>query len=223
MSFRVMMAGVARVSSRRNNLNHGFLSLPPPPKPLPTAVGTSLRHLSYYCRYADRLPPSCAFRAKYGYPYPSSSPAEEMRKKQPSYDTSSDDSSDNSGDESEADGEQKKPNYKEKQSIYVKHGDEALYVKMDMPGVGKEDVKIYVEGSFHDHALCVKGVRKSDPEFDECREYKSCPKSYEYRLSLTPNHKVEGTKAEMMNGVLKVTIPKARIEERMDVVLIPVN
>lgn len=130
------------------------------------------------------------FSAKYDYSW--ISPVEEMRKEQPLYDTSSDDS----GDESEAD-EQKK-----KKWVFIKHDEDAMYLKMEMPGVGKEDVKIYIEGSIRTYELCVKGIRKLDSKFDD---EKTCHKSYECRVSLMPilKYRADMIKAEMVNGVLK--------------------
>lgn len=83
----------------------------------------------------------------------------------------------------------------------VKEEGDALYLRMDMPGLGKEDVKVSVE----ENTMIIKG------EGEEGRKYSS-------RIDLPPNlYKVEEIKAEMKNGVLKVGVPKVKEEERKEV------
>ncbi|GMH22770.1 hypothetical protein Nepgr_024613 [Nepenthes gracilis] len=91
----------------------------------------------------------------------------------------------------------------------AKEDENALYLKMDMPGLGKEDVKISVE----ENTLIIKGEGETESEEEERR------RRYSARIDLTPNlYKIDGIKAEMKNGVLKVFIPKVKEDERKDVV-----
>lgn len=46
----------------------------------------------------------------------------------------------------------------------VKEEDDALYVRIDLPGLGKEDVKVSVEGN----TLIIKGEGEKESESDEC-------------------------------------------------------
>ncbi|GAB2274162.1 Small heat shock protein, chloroplastic [Dionaea muscipula] len=90
----------------------------------------------------------------------------------------------------------------------VKEDEAALQLKMDMPGLGKEDVKISVE----ENTLIIKGEGEKETDDAESR------RRYSTRIDLTPNlYKVDGIKAEMKNGVLKVMIPKVKEEDRKDV------
>lgn len=83
----------------------------------------------------------------------------------------------------------------------VKEDKEALYLRVDMPGVEKEKVKISVENN----TLIIKGEGEEE---EQGRRYSS-------RLDLPQNlYKVDDIKAEMKNGVLKLKVPK---EERKDV------
>ncbi|GMY30032.1 small heat shock protein, chloroplastic-like [Fagus crenata] len=71
----------------------------------------------------------------------------------------------------------------------TKDEDDALCVLVEMPGLGKEDVKVY---------------------------YKIT--RYSSSLHLNPSiHKCDSIKAETKNGVLKVVLPKLKAEESTDV------
>lgn len=97
----------------------------------------------------------------------------------------------------------------------VKEDEDALYMKIDMPGLGKEDVKVSVE----QNTLTIKGEAA-----DVSEEEEESKKKYSTRLDLPPNlYKVDSIKAEMKNGVLKVVIPKVKPEERKDVLQVKVE
>lgn len=89
----------------------------------------------------------------------------------------------------------------------VKEDNEALKLRMDMPGIDKEKVKISVEQNI----LVIKGEEDESEGESEGRRYSS-------RIELPKNvYKVDEIKAEMKNGVLKVRVPKVKEEERKDV------
>ncbi|KAI3471044.1 hypothetical protein Pfo_027707 [Paulownia fortunei] len=85
---------------------------------------------------------------------------------------------------------------------------DGLHLRMDMPGIGKEDIKVSVE----QNTLIIKGEGKKEFEDDEGgRRYTS-------RIDLPERlYKTNEIKAEMKNGVLKVFVPKIKQEERTDV------
>ncbi|KAK6145663.1 hypothetical protein DH2020_022483 [Rehmannia glutinosa] len=85
---------------------------------------------------------------------------------------------------------------------------DGLHLRVDMPGLGKEDVKVSVE----QNTLIIKGEGKKEFEDDEGgRRYTS-------RIDLPERlYKTNDIKAEMKNGVLKVFVPKIKEEERTDV------
>ncbi|KAJ6388880.1 hypothetical protein OIU77_027266 [Salix suchowensis] len=86
--------------------------------------------------------------------------------------------------------------------------DDALNLRIDMPGLGKEDIKVSVE----QNSLVIKGEaeKKSDDE-ENARRYSS-------RIDLPEKmYKIDEIKAEMKNGVLRVVVPKVKEEERANV------
>lgn len=90
----------------------------------------------------------------------------------------------------------------------VKEDNDALFLRMDMPGLGKEDVKVSVE----QNTLVIKGHGEKEPEAEESgRRYSS-------RIELPQNfYKLGEIKAEMKNGVLRVVVPKVKEDEKKDV------
>ncbi|KAH9627540.1 hypothetical protein KSS87_008395 [Heliosperma pusillum] len=101
--------------------------------------------------------------------------------------------------------------------VDLKENNDALRLKVELPGVNKENVKVYLEGPF----LVMKGVRELEDDENE-----SDPKSYSARLNLGPalhTYKIEGIKAELKSGILKVTIPKVKHEQRTDVFHVKVD
>ncbi|KDP39862.1 hypothetical protein JCGZ_03393 [Jatropha curcas] len=95
----------------------------------------------------------------------------------------------------------------------VKEDNDALLLRFDMPGLGKEDVKVCVE----QNTLIIKGEGPKENEEEEEEEGES-GRRYSSRLDLPPNlYKLQDIKAEMKNGVLKVVVPKVKEEERRDV------
>jgi len=95
----------------------------------------------------------------------------------------------------------------------VREDEDALHLKVDMPGLGKDDVKVSVE----ENTLIIKGEGPKESEDEE-------PRRYSTRIDLTPNaYKVDGIKAEMKNGVLRVSVPKLKEDERRDVFQVQVE
>ncbi|KAE8650061.1 small heat shock protein, chloroplastic isoform X2 [Cucumis sativus] len=90
----------------------------------------------------------------------------------------------------------------------VKEDDNALYLRMDMPGLSKDDVRVSVE----QNTLIIKGEGAKESEDEEDR------RRFSSRLDLPANlYELNSIKAEMKNGVLKVAVPKVKEEERKDV------
>lgn len=86
--------------------------------------------------------------------------------------------------------------------------EDALHLRVDMPGLGKEDVKVSVEQS----TLTIKGEGgKEEGDEESGRRYMS-------RIDLPEKlYSTDQIRAEMKNGVLKVTVPKVKEDERSDV------
>ena len=94
----------------------------------------------------------------------------------------------------------------------VKEDESALYLRMDMPGLSKEDVKVSVEHN----TLIIKGEAKHD---DDDVDEESGQRSFSSRLNLPSNiYKLDSIRATMNNGVLKLMIPKVTDEEKTNYV-----
>ncbi|XP_048545454.1 26.2 kDa heat shock protein, mitochondrial-like [Triticum urartu] len=92
-----------------------------------------------------------------------------------------------------------------------KDDEDAVYLTVLMLGLGKERVKVWAERNI----LVIKGGgekahRKGDSNPALSR--------YSHRIEMPAGeYKMDKIKAEMKNFVLKVTVPKLKEEERMDV------
>ncbi|CAN6709792.1 unnamed protein product [Malus baccata var. baccata] len=87
---------------------------------------------------------------------------------------------------------------------YVRETDEGYYVRMEMEGLDKEDVKVSV--NVEENTLSIKG------EGGFC--------SFHHLPELC---KTDGVKAEMKNGVLKVVVPKVREQDRAELIHVKVE
>ncbi|CAN0902535.1 Heat shock 22 kDa protein, mitochondrial [Linum grandiflorum] len=91
---------------------------------------------------------------------------------------------------------------------------EDLQLRVDMPGLGKDDVKVAVE----QNTLVIRGEGAKESEEEESS------RRYSSRIDLPEKiYRIDQVKAEMKNGVLKVTVPKVKEEERQDVVHVNVE
>ncbi|MCD9645848.1 hypothetical protein HAX54_035147 [Datura stramonium] len=83
----------------------------------------------------------------------------------------------------------------------AKNTEEGMYVRMEMPGIDKEDVKVSIEYG----NICIKGEgKKESTHEDSGRTYSAtievCSNSYQPQFM----------KAQMKNGVLRMVIPKSK-------------
>ncbi|XP_021286539.1 23.6 kDa heat shock protein, mitochondrial [Herrania umbratica] len=96
----------------------------------------------------------------------------------------------------------------------AKETEDALNLRIDMPGLGKEDVKVSVE----QNTLIIKGEAANESEDEETGG------KYTSRIHLPEKiYKTDQITAEMKNGVLKVVVPKIQEEERSDVIQVQID
>ncbi len=87
--------------------------------------------------------------------------------------------------------------------------DNNIFVKMAMPGIKKEDIKISVTGDI----LTIEGENKETHEEKDSKKYflksfQSC--SYSQRFNLPSLINPDEVKAKFEDGVLTVELPKAK-------------
>jgi HSP20 family protein len=84
---------------------------------------------------------------------------------------------------------------------------EAFVYKAQVPGLGQADVSVYVE----DGLLVLRGERKTDiPEGTAVRLRERAPIAFTRKLPLPGRVDAEGVEATMKDGILTVTLPKAK-------------
>lgn len=98
----------------------------------------------------------------------------------------------------------------------VVQDEEGFHIRVDMPGFGKEDVKVAVE----DGVLVIIGQR--DPSKEDAHWASKSYSKFNTRLALPENSHLDKISAELSNGVLFVTVPKVKPEERKQVIDIQV-
>ncbi|KAI5406229.1 hypothetical protein KIW84_052823 [Lathyrus oleraceus] len=89
----------------------------------------------------------------------------------------------------------------------IKEGEGEYKLRFDMPGMNKEDVKVWVE----EKMVVVKAEKASKKKKNEEEDEEWSSKSYgrySSRIALPENVKFENIKAEVKDGVLYITIPK---------------
>lgn len=94
----------------------------------------------------------------------------------------------------------------------VKEDESAFRLRFDMPGLQKDEVRVCVE----DGDLVIKGEHK----VEEKNEYNWSSRSfgsYNTRMTLPENIKIDEVKAELKNGVLHVFVPKSKEEPKKNV------
>lgn len=89
----------------------------------------------------------------------------------------------------------------------AKEDNDALYLRIDMPGLGKENVKVVAERG----TLVIRGEGGAEEGDAESG------RKYSTRIDLAPElYKIDEIKAEMKNGVLKIVVPRMKENESRD-------
>ncbi len=92
-------------------------------------------------------------------------------------------------------------------AVNVVETKEAFVYRAEVPGLGEGDVVVQVE----DESLLLRGERKSDaPKGYEVHLRERAPIAFARKLPLPGRVDAEGVTATMKDGVLTVTLPKAK-------------
>ncbi|MEJ8639721.1 Hsp20/alpha crystallin family protein [Streptomyces sp. MS2.AVA.5] len=92
-------------------------------------------------------------------------------------------------------------------SADVTEADDAYYVEIEFPGVKSKDIDVEVSGQ----DLIVTGEIKDRERKGVLRRNARRTGRFEYRVVLPSEVNTEGVKADMSEGVLTVTVPKADV------------
>ncbi|KAM6589509.1 hypothetical protein CsatA_012114 [Cannabis sativa] len=103
----------------------------------------------------------------------------------------------------------------------IKEGETEYKLRFDMPGMTKEDVKVWVE----EKMLVLKaqkepkkkenGINNGNGEGDEEEWSAKSYGKYSCRIALPENIQFENIKAEVKDGVLYINIPKATVSSKI--------
>ncbi len=92
-------------------------------------------------------------------------------------------------------------------SVNVVETKDAFVYRAEVPGLGEGDVVVQIE----DEALLLRGERKSDvPEGYEVHLRERAPIAFARKLPLPGRVDADAITASLKNGVLTVTLPKAK-------------
>ena len=89
----------------------------------------------------------------------------------------------------------------------IQDAENEISMRFDVPGLSKEDLKVYVE----DDMLVINGEHKQDEEGGARQNYSS----YRTRIDLPDNCEKDKIKADLKNGVLLISIPKKKVERKV--------
>ncbi|XP_059655174.1 26.2 kDa heat shock protein, mitochondrial-like [Cornus florida] len=108
----------------------------------------------------------------------------------------------------------------------MKDTEHSFVAKVDLPGVSKEDLRVWVEN----HHLHIKAEEEEDGDNEEAVSDEDIDdeddgqRKYIGSIPIPKGgYKMDRLKAQMRNGVLKLVIPKLKLEERKDITIVPVN
>ena len=92
-------------------------------------------------------------------------------------------------------------------AIDVKDDDKHVMVKAELPGVGKDDIKLDVEGTM----LTLRGEKKQEKtdKGDKWWRRETSYGSFMRRVALPCEVESEHAEAKMVDGVLEIRLPKA--------------
>ncbi|MCM1265342.1 MAG: Hsp20/alpha crystallin family protein [Candidatus Gastranaerophilales bacterium] len=101
-------------------------------------------------------------------------------------------------------------------SVEVKQNEKEYKVKVQLPGVKKEDIEVTLDNDFMTVTAEIEEEKEEKEEKEKNAKYHTCEfryGKYQRTISFDQPIKANDSKAEYRNGVLRVIIPKQHIEE----------
>jgi len=90
--------------------------------------------------------------------------------------------------------------------IEVKETKEAIVLEADVPGLKEEDLEVSIRGN--ELVVCGKREEETRQEGERYHAYERVYGAFERAMPLPEGADVEHVKAELKDGVLKVTVPR---------------
>lgn len=94
---------------------------------------------------------------------------------------------------------------------------EAHFLKMELPGMKKEEVKVDMDDASHVLTISGKKIREEKKEGDTWHIEEIRSGKFSRSFEIPKNAKVDEIKASMVDGVLNVTIPKVEARRSIQV------
>lgn len=101
-------------------------------------------------------------------------------------------------------------------SVEVKQTEKEYKVKVQLPGVKKEDIEVTLDNDFMTVTAEIEEEKEEQQEKEKNEKYHTCEFRYgKYKRTISFDHpiKQDESKAEYKNGVLKIVVPKQQVEE----------
>lgn len=100
-------------------------------------------------------------------------------------------------------------------AIEVKQNDKKYKVKVQLPGVKKDDIKVEIDNDFMTISAEIEEEKEKKEEHENERYHTSEIRYGRYQRTISFDHpiKVDESSATYKNGVLVINIPKQKVEE----------
>lgn len=102
-------------------------------------------------------------------------------------------------------------------AIEVKQNDKNYKVKVQLPGVKKDDIAVELDNDFMTITAEIQEEKEQKDEKEKNERYHTCEfryGRYQRTVSFDEPVRIEDSRAEYKDGVLMITVPKQEIKER---------
>lgn len=100
-------------------------------------------------------------------------------------------------------------------AIEIKQSDKNYQVKVQLPGVNKDDIEVELDNDFMTISAKIEEEKEEKEQDNKNIKYHTCEFRYgKYKRTISFDHPIRSEEAEALykNGILTITIPKQHIE-----------
>ena len=101
-------------------------------------------------------------------------------------------------------------------AIEIKQSDKDYKVKVQLPGVNKDDIEVELDNDFMTISAKIEEEREEKEQEDKNMKYHTCEFRYgKYKRTISFDHPIraEEANANYKNGILTIKLPKQHIQE----------